>query len=47
MENERLSYCLLFLALVALANRKHSFHELLLILPVSPEVRRLADSLAP
>ncbi len=45
-EEAAYSYCLLFLALVAFANQKRSFHELLFLLPIGDKVRRLGHAVA-
>ena len=44
-QTERYSFCLMFFALVALINEKRSFHQLLVMLPLSPRTRKLADHL--
>lgn len=45
MDTERVSYCLLFFALVIASQGQRSLREVLRVLPVSSKVRELAGAL--
>ena len=45
MESESVSYCLLFFALVIVAQGQRSLREVMRVLPVSASVSNLAGSL--